>query len=65
MCTPKPPKPQIIPERQALKLPDGGATAPRVEDDVRRRRAMMASTFKVSSARDPGRRPRRYWAADG
>jgi hypothetical protein len=46
MCTPKPPKPQTIPERQALKLPDGGATAPRVEDDVRRRRAMMASVFQ-------------------
>jgi hypothetical protein len=46
MCMPKPPKPQDIPERQALKLPDGGASAPRVEDDVRRRRAMMASVFK-------------------
>lgn len=45
MCSPKPPKPQSIPERQALKLPDGG-TAPRVEDDVRRRRAMMASVFR-------------------
>ncbi|WCM27165.1 hypothetical protein NDN01_24815 [Sphingomonas sp. QA11] len=42
---PKPPKPQEIPERQALKLPDGGSTAPRVEDGVRRRRAMMTSVF--------------------
>ncbi|MEG3148567.1 hypothetical protein U1769_01625 [Sphingomonas sp. ZT3P38] len=45
MCSPKPPKPQSIPERQALKLPDGGATAPRVDDDIRRRRALMASVF--------------------
>lgn len=45
MCSPKPPKPQSIPERQALKLPDGGATAPRIDDDIRRRRALMASVF--------------------
>lgn len=45
MCTPKPPKVQTIPERQALKLPDGGATAPRMDDEIRRRRAMMATAY--------------------
>jgi hypothetical protein len=45
MCTPKPPKVQTIPERQALKLPDGGATAQRTDDEIRRRRAMMVSAY--------------------
>jgi hypothetical protein len=45
MCTPKPPKAQVLPERQALKLPDGGSTAPRVDDEVRRRRALMATAY--------------------
>jgi hypothetical protein len=47
MCvsTPKAPAPQSIPERQALKLPDGGATGIRVDDEVRRRRALMASAY--------------------
>ncbi|MES1971646.1 MAG: hypothetical protein V4472_04245 [Pseudomonadota bacterium] len=48
MCTPKMPKAQTIPERQALKLPDGGATAPRIDDEIRRRRAMMASAYSGS-----------------
>jgi hypothetical protein len=38
-------KAQTIPERQALKLPDGGATALRVDDEIRRRRALMASAY--------------------
>jgi hypothetical protein len=46
MCTaPKMPDAKSIPERQALKLPDGGSTAPRVDDEVRRRRALMASAY--------------------
>ncbi len=47
MCVsaPKAPKPQIIPERQALKLPDGGVTGPRLDEEIRRRRAMMASAY--------------------
>lgn len=48
MCTPKPPEPVSIPERQALKLPDGGATAPRADDEIRRRRAMMATAVTGS-----------------
>lgn len=39
------PTPQTIPDRQALKLPDGGSTAPRADDEIRRRRAMMASAY--------------------
>jgi hypothetical protein len=45
MCTPKMPKATSIPERQALKLPDNGATAPRIDDEIRRRRAMMATAY--------------------
>jgi hypothetical protein len=45
MCMPSPPKPQTLPERQSLQLPDDGATAPRVDDDIRRRRAMMATAY--------------------
>ena len=45
MCIPKPPQIQTLPERQSLKLPDGGATAPRVDDDIRRRRALMATAY--------------------
>jgi hypothetical protein len=50
MCvgTPKMPKPQVIPERQALKLPDGGATAPRMDEEIRRRRALMATAYTGS-----------------
>ena len=48
MCTPSMPTPQAIPERQALKLPDNGATAPRVDDDIRRRRALMATAYTGS-----------------
>jgi hypothetical protein len=48
MCTPSMPAPQTIPERQALKLPDNGATAPRVDDDIRRRRALMATAYTGS-----------------
>ncbi len=45
MCMPSPPKATTIPERQALKLPDNGATAPRIDDEIRRRRAMMATAY--------------------
>lgn len=47
MCisTPKAPTVASIPERQALKLPDNGATAGRVDDEARRRRAMAATAF--------------------
>lgn len=45
MCIPSPPKATTIPERQALQLPDGGSTAGKVEDDVRRRRALMATAY--------------------
>lgn len=45
MCTPKAPKAQTIPERQALKLPDGGATGLRTDDEINRRRALMASAY--------------------
>lgn len=48
MCTPKPPEPVSIPERQALKLPDGGSTANRTDDEIRRRRAMMPTAFTGS-----------------
>lgn len=39
------PTPQTIPERQALKLPDNGSTANRTDDEIRRRRAMMATAY--------------------
>jgi hypothetical protein len=46
MCSaPSIPDPKPIPERQALKLPDGGSTAGKVDDDARKRRAMMATAF--------------------
>jgi hypothetical protein len=47
MCisAPKMPTAQTIPERQALKLPDGGSTANRTDDEIRRRRAMMATAY--------------------
>lgn len=32
-------------DRQAIKLPDGGATAGRIDDIARRRRAMAATAF--------------------
>jgi hypothetical protein len=46
MCMPSPPDVKTLPDRQSLKLPDGGATAPRVDDDIRRRRAMMATAYR-------------------
>lgn len=39
----KAPEVPTIPERQATKLPDQGATADTVSDRARRRRGMMAS----------------------
>lgn len=45
MCTPKMPDQKTIPERQAMKLPDGGSTAEMVDQDIRRRRAMMATAY--------------------
>jgi hypothetical protein len=40
---PKPPAPAA--ERQAIKLPDGGATSNVADDIARRRRAMSATAF--------------------
>lgn len=49
MCSaPKIPDPKPIPERQALKLPDNGATLNKTDDDARKRRAMMATAFTGS-----------------
>lgn len=45
ISTPKMPATPAIPERQALKLPDGGSTTGRVDDEIRRRRAMMATAY--------------------
>lgn len=45
MCTPSMPEQKTIPERQALKLPDNGSTASRVDEETRRRRAMMATAY--------------------
>ena len=40
--TPDVPK---VPERQAAKLPDGGSTAQRTDQQLARRRALMATIF--------------------
>jgi hypothetical protein len=54
MCTaPKIPNPTTIPERQALKLPDNGSTADRVDADVQRRRALMATAYTGSLGAGP------------
>lgn len=45
MCTPKMPDQKTIPERQAQQLPDSGSTADTVDEDIRRRRAMMATAY--------------------
>ena len=47
MCisAPKIPKAPVAAERQAIKLPDGGATANRADDIARRRRAMSSTPF--------------------
>lgn len=45
MCMPKAPEVKTLPDRQSLQLPDGGAAAPRVDDDIRRRRALMATAY--------------------
>lgn len=42
---PKAPKVAPLPERQAMKLPDGGASSNLVDDNARRRRAMSATAF--------------------
>ncbi|MDH7973695.1 hypothetical protein QH494_16000 [Sphingomonas sp. AR_OL41] len=42
---PKAPEQKPLPERQALQLPDGGSAAGRVDDDIRRRRALMATAY--------------------
>lgn len=34
-----------VPERQVSKLPDGGSTAARTDDQLARRRALMATIF--------------------
>lgn len=39
------PDQKALPERQSLKLPDGGSTANRTDDEIRRRRAMMATAY--------------------
>lgn len=48
MCLPKAPRfdpAKAIPERQALKLPDNGSSAVRVDDEARRRRSMMTTAY--------------------
>jgi hypothetical protein len=48
MCffsAPKIPTPPTPAQFQPLKLPDGGATNVRVDDQVKRRRAMAATAF--------------------
>jgi hypothetical protein len=39
------PRVQTIPERQTLKLPDGGSTASRADDEVRRRRMLIDKMY--------------------
>jgi hypothetical protein len=51
MCffkAPKVPTPPTPAQFQQVKLPDGGATNARVDDEVRRRRAMAATAFTGS-----------------
>lgn len=50
MCTPKMPDQKTIPERQAMKLPDSGSTADTVDEDIRRRRALMATAYTGQAA---------------
>lgn len=48
MCffsTPNIPTPPSPADRQAIKLPDGGATSNRMDDIARRRRALSATAF--------------------
>jgi hypothetical protein len=48
MCffsAPKVPKAPVAADRQAVRLPDGGATSNRADDIARRRRAMAATSF--------------------
>ena len=46
MCgPPKPKDPAPIPERQAMQLPDDGATSIRTDDIATRRRGMMATVM--------------------
>lgn len=42
---PSAPKVQPIPDRQAMKLPDGGTASAFTDDDARRKRAMGATAF--------------------
>ena len=55
MClgAPKAPDVPTIPERQAAKLPDGGASDTRTDFAARRRRALMA-TILTSTMGAPG-----------
>lgn len=48
MCIGGTPKAPDIPERQALKLPDGGSTSTFTDDDARRRRALATTAFTGS-----------------
>lgn len=47
MCigAPSIPETPAVPERQAAKLPDGGSTADRTDQQLARRRALMATVF--------------------
>lgn len=49
MCVGKAPDVPTVPERQAVKLPDGGATADRTDLLARRRRGLYASILTGSS----------------
>lgn len=48
MCMPKPPKPTQVAERQAVQMPDKGATGTAEDDIARRRRALMAAPFAAA-----------------
>jgi len=45
MCTPHIDPPMPLPERQSLQAPYCGPTAPLSDDELRRRRAMMATAY--------------------
>jgi hypothetical protein len=45
MCVGGTPDVPTVPERQASKLPDGGNTASRTQDALKRRRALMATVL--------------------
>lgn len=54
MCTPKIPDTKPLPERQPLQLPDKGASANRVDEEARRRRALMPTAYAGSLGNSAG-----------